>query len=289
VENALGDFLVTAKSKITSKGRGRTVKAAAQKAPKPQAAVPPAAFGPVALYCLSDSTGNLPQHMLAAFLTQFPRGSFDLRTRNFLDAPHKVEAALEEIRTAPGIVCHAFVLPETKQRIADFCAAGRLACRDLTGGFVDFLSRESEITPAPDRKLLHRVDTMYHQRIEAIEYTLSHDDGLGLETLGDADVVLTGVSRTSKTPTSIYLAQQGYKVANVSLAQGVSVPGELLAAPQRKIVGLLIDPSGWWKSAPSAMPIGAWRPPRTTIRKRSSARWNGRNNCSANKAGSRWT
>ena len=75
-----------------------------------------------------------------------------------------------------------------------------------------------------------------------MEFTLEHDDGLGLETLAQADIVLAGISRTSKTPTSVYLAQMGYRAANVSLAMGVPPPPELLAMPSNKVVGLLIYP-----------------------------------------------
>jgi regulator of PEP synthase PpsR (kinase-PPPase family) len=76
-----------------------------------------------------------------------------------------------------------------------------------------------------------------------MEFTLCHDDGLGLETLADADVVLAGVSRTSKTPTSILLAQQGYRAANVSLATGIAPPAELLALPRHKVIGLIMQPA----------------------------------------------
>ena len=80
------------------------------------------------------------------------------------------------------------------------------------------------------------------ERIQAIDFTLEHDDGLGLDTLEDADVVLTGVSRTGKTPTAIYLAQQGYRVANVSLAMKLDPPAQLLALPPHKVIALVVEP-----------------------------------------------
>jgi regulator of PEP synthase PpsR (kinase-PPPase family) len=87
------------------------------------------------------------------------------------------------------------------------------------------------------------MDDAYRRRIGAMEFTLGHDDGLGLDTLHEADVVLVGVSRTSKTPTSILLAQQGYQAANISLAMGVEPPSQLALIPPTKVVGLVIDPS----------------------------------------------
>jgi len=96
------------------------------------------------------------------------------------------------------------------------------------------------VPPRADLNALHRIDHTYDRRIDALEFALNHDDGLGLDTLAHADIVLTGVSRTSKTPTSIYLAQQGFLVANVSLALGIDPPAQLLSLPPRKVVAYMI-------------------------------------------------
>jgi [pyruvate, water dikinase]-phosphate phosphotransferase / [pyruvate, water dikinase] kinase len=199
--------------------------------------------GPQLLYVLSDSTGNLARHMLAAFRTQFPAGTFVTRVRSFLDTPQKVDAVFGEIAAAPGAVMHALVDAGAKALVARRCDEAALAHCDLTGGFVRFLSEASGVTPAPDRRRLHDVDEAYQRRVKAVEFALEHDDGLGLETLRDADVVLVGVSRTSKTPTCMYLAQQGHKAGNVSLAMGVEPPAQLLALPASKVAALVIDPS----------------------------------------------
>jgi regulator of PEP synthase PpsR (kinase-PPPase family) len=194
------------------------------------------------LYVLSDSTGNLARHMITAFLTQFPKDAFTIRWRPFLKEGDALGAVLAEVENAPGIVFHAVVSPAAKRRIERRCQEVAAPCCDLTGRFVEFLAEASGLTPQADEALLHRTDASYHKRISAIEYTLSHDDGLGLDTLADADIILAGVSRTSKSPTSIYLGQLGHKVANVSLAIEVQPPEELLAADADKVVGLLIDP-----------------------------------------------
>jgi hypothetical protein len=207
---------------------------------KPAEAPASAPSGPVTLHLLSDSTGNLARHMLAAFLTQFPDGAFRLHPWTFLDATPKLHAALSEIHD--GIVLHAVVLPESKRTVERHCAERKLPCCDLTGQFVSFLATASGLTPRPDVERLHLVSDEYIHRIRALEFTLEHDDALGLDTLHKADLVLAGVSRTSKTPTSIYLGQQGYKVANVALAPQVAPPKELLSMPSSKVVGLLIDP-----------------------------------------------
>jgi [pyruvate, water dikinase]-phosphate phosphotransferase / [pyruvate, water dikinase] kinase len=195
------------------------------------------------IHVLSDSTGNLAGHMLRAFLTQFPAGTFTVRRHHFLKTREKLEAALQAVAAYPGIVLHAMVQPEAKKRVESAAKKKKLPVCDLTGSFVDFLAQASGVEPTPDVRRLHEVSGEYESRIGALEFTLEHDDALGLETIHQADVVLTGVSRTSKTPTSIYLGQLGYRCANVALAIEVPPPAELLALPGTKVVGLLIDPN----------------------------------------------
>jgi regulator of PEP synthase PpsR (kinase-PPPase family) len=204
------------------------------------AAVAPAK--PPVIYVLSDSTGNLARHLLTALSTQFPPASFTTHFHPFLRDPQRIEHVLDLVRARPGPICHAFVSDDFKQRVAAFCKAAKLTHHDLTGGTVDFLAQAAGISPRGDVASLHRIDETYRRRIGAVEFTLAHDDGLGLATLAEADIVLAGVSRTGKSPTSIYLAQQGYRVANVSLAMEVAPPRELLALPPKKVVGLVINP-----------------------------------------------
>ena len=179
--------------------------------------------------------------MLAAFLTQFPSDALSLRCEAFVRTPMRARQVLEMAKAEHAAVCHAMVSDELKELVNKYCHRAKLPCRDLTGGIMDFLTRATGLKPSPNLRSLHRIDEEYHRRIGALEFTLEHDDGLGLDTLHEADIVLAGISRTSKTPTSIYLAQQGYRVANVSLALEVDPPGELLAMPATKVIGLLIN------------------------------------------------
>lgn len=180
--------------------------------------------------------------MLAAMLTQFPPGALDPQFHTFVRTAPRLASVLQHIKAAPGAVCHAMVSDALKRDIAAFCRAARLPHYDLTGGLTGFLATVCGQQPHGNLESLHRIDEGYKRRIGAIEYTIGHDDGIGLETLGDADVVLAGVSRTGKTPTSIYLAQQGFRVANVALAIESPPPPQLLRLPPGKVVGLLIEP-----------------------------------------------
>ena len=214
----------------TKKSRGRR-----RLTPKQVAAPRP-------LYVLSDSTGNLARHMLSAFQTQFAPEALSIRVEPFVRTAGKLKEILARAKEENAAVCHAMVSEKFKKTISQFCAAGKIQCCDLTGGIMRFLSEVVGSKPRCDLQSLHRIDEAYRRRIGAIEYTISHDDGLGLGTLHEADAVLVGVSRTSKTPTSIYLAQQGYRIANVSLALGIKPPDELLALSPEKVIGLYINP-----------------------------------------------
>jgi [pyruvate, water dikinase]-phosphate phosphotransferase / [pyruvate, water dikinase] kinase len=194
------------------------------------------------IYVLSDSTGNLARHMLTAFLTQFEANTLSVHFKTFIRSEAQLNDVLDKARGDQAVVCHAMVSPRFKKDIASFCRKANLPCADLTGGIVEFLARHTGVAAITDVEALHRLDAAYRQRIGALEFTLSHDDGLGTDTLDEADIVLVGVSRTSKTPTSIFLAQQGYRVANVSLALEVDPPPQLLALPPGRIVGLTINP-----------------------------------------------
>ena len=207
-----------------------------------RASAPRAGAARRTVYVLSDSTGNLPRHMLTAFLTQFPPDTFTVEHRPFLRTAVQVERALAGCDPATGIVMHAVVSAASKQAIEAFCQRAGVPVCDLTGQFVEFLAAASGAPAREDVRRLHEVDEAYERRVKALEFTLEHDDGLGLDTIGQADVVLTGVSRTSKTPTSIYLSQYGLKVANVALAIEVQPPRELFEVPREKVVGLTIDP-----------------------------------------------
>jgi hypothetical protein len=181
--------------------------------------------------------------MMAAFATQFPANTFTVIMRPFLDTIDKLEAAMDEVALRPGVVLHGMVEMAPKRVIERRCNKIGAPCLDLTGAFVAFLSDAAKVPPQPDRDRLHSVDQAYDRRIQALEFTLDHDDSMGLDTLHEAQIVLSGISRTSKTPTSIYLAQQGFRVANVALAIEVPPPQQLLDLPTDRVVGLVIDPA----------------------------------------------
>jgi hypothetical protein len=124
----------------------------------------------------------------------------------------------------------------------EYCLKNKIYHLDILGPLINNLSSYLRLEPLETPTLLRKVDERYFKRIDAIEYTMGHDDGRGVERLKDADVVLVGLSRTSKTPTSLFLAQEGYKAANVPIVPGIPLPEELFEIDQHKIVCLNVDP-----------------------------------------------
>ena len=196
---------------------------------------------PFRIHLLSDATGNLPRHMVTTLLTQFPEGAFELRVHRFLGGSEGLDEAIEAVTREGHLAFHALVDPQAKKRVERACEEAGVPARDLTGPFVRFLEAQTGIRAEHDLARLHPLDETYHRRIEAVEFTLAHDDGQGTHDLSRADIVLAGVSRTSKTPTSVFLAQQGWRVANVPLTPPVQPPEALLALPRGRVAGLVID------------------------------------------------
>jgi regulator of PEP synthase PpsR (kinase-PPPase family) len=220
----------------------QAMKKEGKKSPKTPVAAESSSTSRPVVYAISDSTGNLARHMLAAFVTQFPPGSLVVRVEQFVRTPEHLRAVLDLAAKERAVITHAVVSTDLKTTIVEFCEKNSLACFDLTGPSMEFLAKHTGLTPRADITALHRIDHVYDRRIDALEFALNHDDGLGLDSLHQADIVLTGVSRTSKTPTTIYLAQQGYLVGNVSLAIGIDPPRELIMMPKHKVVALTIGP-----------------------------------------------
>jgi regulator of PEP synthase PpsR (kinase-PPPase family) len=155
----------------------------------------------------------------------------------------QLESIIDEAFQKRGIILHTVASTALRQKIRESCSTKGLAAIDLLGPLVDefrrYFGQREEVSLSTN--ILRAVDERYFKRIEAIEYTVKHDDGKTLSDLDSADIVLVGISRTSKTPLSIFLSHKGWKVANVPLVLGSEPPAELFKIDQRKIVGLQID------------------------------------------------
>src|SRR6202034_4212891 len=153
----------------------------------------------------------------------------------------QIENMLEEVKARKGAVVFTVVSSQLRAKIENLCQTSGIPYTDLFGPlltmFSGYFEKEANFTAG----LLRQTDEKYFKRIAAIEFTVKHDDGKEVRDLDQSDIVLVGISRTSKTPLSIFLSHKGWKVSNVPLVLNVTPPEELFKIDQKKIVGLTID------------------------------------------------
>jgi regulator of PEP synthase PpsR (kinase-PPPase family) len=194
------------------------------------------------IYLLSDATGETAEKMVMAALTQFRDKPVRLKRISNVRTKTQVYEALDEALSQGALVVYTIVNRELGQLVHDECDGLGLASLDLLTPLLLKVAQHVGRSPGETPGLLHGVDEAYFRRIDAIEFTVKHDDGQEPRNLHQADIILVGVSRTSKTPLSIYLAHRGWKVANVPLVKGIEPPPQLLEVDPQRVVGLIIDP-----------------------------------------------
>jgi regulator of PEP synthase PpsR (kinase-PPPase family) len=179
------------------------------------------------VHLVSDSTGETLNALARAACARFTNVLPIEHIYALVRSPRQLERALEEIGNAPGVVLHTIVDPALRGALESGCAQMDMPCLAALDPLVSALSRYLGATGSA--RAGARLDADYFDRIDALNYALSHDDGQGGQELDRADVVLVGVSRTSKTPTCIYLAHRGVRAANVPLVTPGEVPSKLRA------------------------------------------------------------
>ncbi len=195
------------------------------------------------VFIVSDATGKLCQNVVNAALTQF--SSTDVMLKVFSDVLsfEDIEKIIAKAVQVNGVVVYTFVSPDFRDRITELGRKNSVPTVDIMGPILSRLSEFLEISPMAKPGLFKQLDADYFKRIEALDFTIKHDDGLNVSTLELAEIVLVGVSRTTKTPVSVYLSYRGWKVANIPVINDFSLPEELFKIDQRKIVALTIDPN----------------------------------------------
>lgn len=191
---------------------------------------------------ISDGTGETASAITRAAMTQFQdKEIFFTRYKN-IRTKEQIDAIFQEAAIHHDIVVYTIVSVELRAYIAELSKRDHVRSVDVMGPLLTTFSNFFEAEPNYQPGLLHAVNDQYFKRVAAIEFTLNHDDGRNINSLEEADVVLVGISRTSKTPLSMYLSLEGIKTVNVPIVMGVPLPDKLFQVDQRKIFGLTIDP-----------------------------------------------
>jgi len=195
------------------------------------------------VHLVSDSTGETLNAMARAVCARFEHLLPIEHIYALVRSQRQLERVLSEIEGAPGVVLHTIVDKELRGGLEEGCRALETPCIAALDPLVAVFSRYLGASISTRVGAQHVLDSEYFARIEALDYAIAHDDGQGgREALEEADVVLVGVSRTSKTPTCIYLAHRGVKAANVPLVPGREAPEQLLGLKHPLVVGLTVSP-----------------------------------------------
>ncbi|HEY5059596.1 MAG TPA: pyruvate, water dikinase regulatory protein [Gaiellaceae bacterium] len=197
---------------------------------------------PVELHVVSDATGETAARLVQALEAQFPEQEFVEIRHPRIESEDHLQLAVNRMKGRPAVVVYTLVQPELRDAMRTLCRRAKLHYCDLLGHPIDAVARVSGVAARMTPGSRPPLNSAYFKRMEAIEFAVRFDDGVG-RGLREADIVLVGVSRTSKTPLSIYLGYLGYKTANVPVVKGIEPPKDLFDIDQRTIVGLTIDPN----------------------------------------------
>jgi regulator of PEP synthase PpsR (kinase-PPPase family) len=193
------------------------------------------------LHTVSDSTGETINALTRACIVQFEGIELKEHIWNLIRTPRQLHTVMEGVTLYPGLVLYTFVDETLRTTLEEFCRSQSVPCiavlRPVLQGMAAFFGRNP--THMPGRQ--HMLDADYFARIDAMDYAMAQDDGHGIEHLQEADVVILGVSRTSKTPTSIYLAGRGIRAANIPFIPGQPPAQEILQLEKPLVVGLTKD------------------------------------------------
>lgn len=195
------------------------------------------------LHLVSDATGETLDSVVKATLAQFSEAEPIKHFWPMIRTARQMERVIEDIGEHPGLIMYTLVNKELRDVLERGCRGLSLPTISVLDPVIDAMTTYlgEKARGQPGRQ--HALDEAYFKRIEAMQYTLAHDDGQLIEDFEEADIVLIGVSRTSKTPTSMYLANRGYKTANYPLVPEIPVPNQILELDKPFIVGLTTSPT----------------------------------------------
>ena len=194
------------------------------------------------VHLVSDSTGETLNAMAKAVCARFDNVLPIEHIYSLVRSQRQLERVLLEIAGAPGVVLHTIVDKDLRAALEQGCRDLDLTCVAALDPLVAALARYLGASLSTRVGAQHALDNDYFNRMDALSYAIGHDDGQGTQDLEAADVVLVGVSRTSKTPTSIYLAHRGIRAANVPLVPGAEPPAQLFNLKRAVVVGLTVSP-----------------------------------------------
>lgn len=194
------------------------------------------------VYVVSDSVGETAELVVRAVISQFNGSNIQPKRYSNVREIEDIEEVIQVAKGKRSIIAYTIVIPALKEYLDNRAVEEGIMAIDLLNPLMWAFKEKFHKEPKYEPRLMRQLDAEYFRKIDAIEFAVKFDDGRDPRGILRADIVLVGVSRTSKTPLSMYLAHKGYKVANVPLVPEVSPPEELFTIPRNKCVGLIITP-----------------------------------------------
>tara|TARA_B100001248_G_scaffold152019_1_gene114233 strand:- start:4482 stop:5300 length:819 start_codon:yes stop_codon:yes gene_type:complete len=195
------------------------------------------------VYLVSDSTGETLDRIFLSLKSQFANFEYEKKEFAFVRTEQQIDKIIKECNEVENsLILYTIVETKLAKYIASKSEESKVPCFGILGNLILSFSKLLNQKAIHKPSAQHVLDEDYYKRIEAIQFTMSHDDGKKVDDLVNADVILLGVSRTSKTPTSIYLANRGYKTINIPLVLNQQLPEGLLSNKKACIIGLIADP-----------------------------------------------
>ena len=195
------------------------------------------------IYLISDSTGETIDRIFMALKAQFLNFEYELNQFSFTRTENQILAILKEAKLKENpIVLYTIVNSKLAKFLADETRKKNIPCFGVLGDLILNFSKILNQRATHEPSAQHVLDEDYYKRIEAIQFTMNHDDGNSTSSVLESDIVLVGVSRTSKTPTSIYLANKGLKTSNIPLVNNMTIPNSLIENKNACVVGLITEP-----------------------------------------------
>ncbi|WP_425446094.1 pyruvate, water dikinase regulatory protein [Dethiothermospora halolimnae] len=193
---------------------------------------------PTIVYVLSDSIGETGEQVAKAVISQFNSGKYETRRFPYITDEEQVLEILEEAKNERCIIVFTIVVEKLRNFLSEKSKEYGIKAVDIMAPIIEAMEDTIGLEPKREPGLIRKLDEKYFSKVEAIEFAVKYDDGKDTRGITKADIVLVGISRTSKTPLSMYLAHKNIKVANVPLVPEVPPPDELFEIDSKKIIGL---------------------------------------------------
>ncbi len=193
------------------------------------------------IFVVSGSMGTLGEQVARAVLPQFREAHVSVQVFRRVQQVSQVKAIVAEAAEVNATIIHTIANADIRQMFIELAAERNVIAIDIVGPLIERLTDVLGVDPVGKPGLYRELNDAYFRRIQAIEFTVTHDDGMNYEDWPDAEIILTGVSRVGKTPLSLYLSMLGWRVANIPIVPGVPPRPELFELDHRRVVGLTID------------------------------------------------